>query len=187
MFLDTDKWVQDVEARIAVEHDPTVLRNLGVVRDHMIAERDGDLDKLMDTLSGSPVYLQWGAPQAVQPKGRDQVRAAYEEFVRTKRGSYLEYDIDRIVADASTVITDGVRKSVFPGHFLAAADGFPVRGYPVESPETLYLLVERQITTWPFDADGLLTGEEGYRVVVEVRSLTPDEIDEVAPIFASIG
>jgi hypothetical protein len=29
--------------------------------------------------------------------------------------------------------------------------------------------------TWPFDADGMLTGEEGYRVVQEVRPLTPGE------------
>lgn len=185
MFLDTGKWIAAVEARIATEANPVVRRNLEVVRRHMIAERDGNLGDIMQTLSGHPVYKQWGAPESVQPAGREQVQAVYEDFIGTRRGSYLEYDIDRIVADESAVITDGLRRSVFPASVISAPDGYPVSNYPVEDPADLYLVTERQITSWPFDRDGLLTGEEGYRVVRDVRKLTADELAETAAVFAS--
>ena len=185
MFLDTSKWIAAVEARIATEANPIVRRNLEVVRRHMIAERDGNLDEVMETLSGYPVYKQWGAPENVQPAGREQVRALYADFIGTKRSSYLEYDIDRIVADESAVITDGLRRSVFPASVISAPDGYPVSNYPVESADDLYLVTEQQITSWPLDRDGLLTGEEGYRVVREVRKLTADELAETAAVFAA--
>lgn len=83
------------------------------------------------------------------------------------------------MSDERAVTTDGIRRSVFPGAAISAPDGWPLANYPVDDPDQLYLVTERQITVWPFDDKGLIAGEEFYRVVTDVRLLEPHEAAEV--------
>lgn len=99
MFLDTDKAIQSLRARAAATENAAARRNLEVVIRHMETERDRDLDACMETVSENAVYYQWGGPNKVQPRGREQVRIAYTASFKERRGSYLQYDLDRIVAD----------------------------------------------------------------------------------------
>jgi hypothetical protein len=179
VFLDPEKSIEAIRQRLAETTNPAIRNNLEVIVKHMETERDRDLDTCMDTISEHPVYYQWGGPEKVQPKSREQVRTSYAAAFAERRGAYLQYDIDRIVADEHAITTDGVRRSVFPGAVIGAPDGWPVSNYPVSSPEQLYLVTERQMTVWPFDSAGLLAGEEFYRVVSEVRPLEPHEAAEV--------
>lgn len=179
MFLNVNLWIEQITKRLEATGDPVRRRNLDIVRKHMLAERDGDLESLMATLSPNPRYEQWGGPERYAPRGTEAVRRFYASGISEGRGAYLEYDMDRIVVDEHCIVTDGVRRSVFPGALISSADGWPVSSYPVENPDDYYLVSERQATTWPFDHEtGLLSGEEFYRVVTEVRKLTAEELAE---------
>lgn len=179
MRLDTEASIRAVDERLAITTGPASRHKLDVVRRHMIAERDGDLDGLMATLGAAPVYRQWGAPERFFLSGRQAVRDYYADFVTGHRGARLEYVIDRIVVDSDTIITDGVRRSIYAGSELSGPEGWPLANFPVAGPGVLYLVTERQITTWPFGSDGLLAGEEGYRVVSDVHQLDDAEAAEV--------
>jgi hypothetical protein len=79
-------------------------------------------------------------------------------------GQYcLEMDMDRIVVDDDTIVTEGIMRSVY---YRADASR---RGLPADDPTGFYLLTLRTLIVWPFDAEGFITGEETYSAFV-----TPD-------------
>jgi hypothetical protein len=57
------------------------------------------------------------------------------------------------------------------------------RGLPADDPTAFYLLSLRMLIVWPFDADGLITGEETYSAIVSPDFFKKIEISEVPQKF----
>jgi hypothetical protein len=76
---------------------------------------------------------------------------------------FFEMDMDRIVVDDDTVVTEGYMRSLYYGADAAA------RRLPADDSKGFYLLTLRMLIVWPFDAEGFITGEETYSAFV-----TPD-------------
>lgn len=147
---------QAIEARLARTTDPRQRGMLEVLCDHIRAEASLDLDGLMATLVDEPAYHLWGSGRDTGPKGRDAVVAYYTGLVTSKRG-VLEYDIERIVLDDETIVTEGFIRAFQPGDVARAF------GYAVPDESAHYLVRYRALVIWPFDADGTkLLGEDGY-------------------------
>lgn len=146
-------------ARIAERLDRTTNQRqramLEVVREHMAAEANLDLDGLLVGQVDEPNYHLWGSGRDTGPKGREAVIGYYAELAAAKRG-FLEYDIERIVVDDATIVTEGFIRAYQPG---PVARDF---GFDVDDPDAVYLVRYRALVLWPFDADGRLLGEDGY-------------------------
>jgi hypothetical protein len=76
---------------------------------------------------------------------------------------FPEFDMDRIVVDDDTIVTEGYMRAIYYGADAAR------RGFPVDDQDGFYLLTLRMLIVWPFDAEGFITGEETYSAVT-----TPD-------------
>ena len=153
--LDVTRTWAAVEERLATETDPTLKRNLTLLRDHMRAECTGDLEGLMVTVAEDASYHAYGAPPEQSPQGKAAVRAFYEAFIASG-ATKLQFDVERLVVDRHCILTEGVMKMAWPGATLAA------RGIPVDDPDAFYLYEARMATLWPFDEDGLIIGEDTY-------------------------
>lgn len=169
-----------LEERLARESDPVLRRNLEIVIRHSKAEARGDLDALMDTLTDDPAY-RLGKPGApgMRPRGRDEVRAFYADFIASG-ATRLEHDVDRLAVDRDCVLTDGLMRMAYPGRTLIAL------GIEVDDPDAHYLYETRMAIVWPIDEDGRIIGEESYTdrdgfAGIAERKLAPDDI---APAYA---
>jgi len=165
--LDHELGIKQVAAKIARTHDPRHRRMLEVVRDHMIAENDGDLERVMRTISPNAAYHVWAGPVDNGAKGRDGVRAYYEGFFAIK-GHFFENDCQRILVDDDCVVTESVMRMIKPGTILGN-EPFGPGTSPLDpgdegafDPDAHYLLVGRCLVIWPFDDDLLLIGEDAY-------------------------
>ncbi|MBO2465182.1 nuclear transport factor 2 family protein [Actinomadura violacea] len=154
--IDPKKSWAALEERLARETDPILRRNLEIVITHTKAESRGDLDGLMDTLTDDPAY-RMGTPgmPGMQPRGRDEVRRFYSDFVASG-ATQLEHDIDRLVVDRGHVVTDGLMRMAYPGRTLSAF------GIEVDDPDAFYLYETRMAIVWPISEDGRIIGEESY-------------------------
>lgn len=147
---------QAIEVRLARTTDQRQRGMLEVLGEHIRAEASLDLDGLMGTLVEEPGYHLWGSGRDTGPKGRAEVVAYYSSLVTSKRG-VLEYDIERIVMDDATIVTEGFIRAFQPGDVAKAF------GYEVDDVDAHYLVRYRALVIWPFDADGRkLLGEDGY-------------------------
>jgi hypothetical protein len=144
--------------RIASEMDAVRRRNLEVVARHVVAEVAGDLDALEQTIVKNPKYTTWGGNSVTRLESLDEVRAFYENNVRTGKNR-LSFDITRVLVDEETVITEGVFRHVVEGAFLPGStlpDGGPL------DPHTSYLTAYQALVVWPITPEGLIAGEEIY-------------------------
>jgi hypothetical protein len=109
--------------------------------------------------------------------GREAVQAFYEETI-VKGGQFcLELDMDRIVVDDDTIVTEGNLRSLYYGADAAQ------RGFPVDDPAAFYLLKLRMLIVWPFDAEGFIIGEETYSAITTPDFFTKIETSEVPQTF----
>ena len=107
--IDQTKTFRLLEERIAKTTNPRHLLMLQRVLQHAIGESKPDLDLVMSTLGANPRYIAWGAPADMSPVGREAVQGFYEETIVKGGQWFLELDMDRIVVDDETVVTeDGV-------------------------------------------------------------------------------
>ncbi len=175
MKIDPNRTWKKVEERLAVESDPVLRRNLEVVLAHMKAEATLDLDALMATVSEKAHYHAYGTDDPVMnPEGESAVRTFYEVFAASG-AQRLMLDVDRLVVDRHCVVTEGLMRMAYPGATLRAM------GRDVDDPDAYYLYETRMAILWPFDADGLILGEDSYTGGdgfdgIEGRKLSPDEI-----------
>jgi len=161
-----------VEERLEAETDPILRRNLETVLAHMKAESAGDIDGLLDTLADDVHYHAYGAPDpASSPVGKDGVRGFYERFVASGAGR-LQLDIDRLVVDRDCILTEGVMRMAYPGRTLQAM------GIKVDDPDAHYLYEARMATLWPFDADGMVLGEDTYTGSDGFAGIAERKLDE---------
>jgi hypothetical protein len=169
-IIDQSKTTRLLEQRIAKTTDPRHLLMLNRLLQHAEGEAKLDLDLVMSTLSPDPRYVAWGAPADMSPVGRQAVQTFYEETIVQGGQSYLELDMDRVVVDDDTIVTEGDFRALYYGADAAK------RGFPVDDPAGFYLLTLRMLIVWPFDADGFIKGEETYTAIT-----TPDFFTKVDP------
>ena len=136
-IIDPTKTFRLLEQRIAKTTNPRHLLMLNRVLQHAMGEAKPDLDLVMSTLCPNPRYIAWGAPEDFSPVGREAVHAFYEETI-VKGGQFcLEMEMDRIVVDDDTVVTEGNFRSIYYGADAAK------RGFPADDPTAFYLAVRR--------------------------------------------
>ncbi|HEY2503268.1 MAG TPA: nuclear transport factor 2 family protein [Mycobacterium sp.] len=176
-IIDPTKTFRLLEERIAKTTNPRHLTMLKRLLDHAMGEAKRDLDLVMSTLSANPRYVAWGAPADMSPVGRQPVRSFYEETIVKGGQWFVELDMDRIVVDDDTVVTEGYFRSVYYGADAA------LRGFPVADQDGFYLLTLRMLIVWPFDAEGFIIGEETYSAVTTPDLLTKVETSEVPQTF----
>ncbi|XVQ14981.1 hypothetical protein ACQP1W_21340 [Spirillospora sp. CA-255316] len=124
------------------------------VLEHLEGEVGFDLDRLMRAYPvPEPRYRLWHDGADVGPKGREAVREWYAGHLRA-RGLVLQYDIETIVVDDRTIVTDGYMSAVLPGQNIRD------RGVPLADPSKVYLKRFRNCILWPFNEEGELIGEE---------------------------
>jgi len=169
-IIDQSKTTRLLEQRITKTTNPRHLLMLNRLLQHAKGEAMLDLDLVMSTLSPDPRYVAWGAPADMSPVGRQAVQTFYEDTIVKGGQFYLELDMDRIVVDDDTIVTEGNMRSLYYGADAAK------RGFPFDDPEDFYLLTLRMLVVWPFDADGFIKGEETYTAVT-----TPDFFTKVDP------
>lgn len=129
------------------------------VRNHMEFEITGQLDPLMGTLTGSPVYHFWGnAP--MEMSGEQAIRAFYRDMFE-RGGQQFEVVVERIIVDDGAVVTEGQVKQVHRGSALLAMGMNEVAGQAIAA-DDLVLTTTQLVTVWPADADGKLIGEDIY-------------------------
>ena len=172
-IVDTTLSVRVMEQRLAEETDPRLRQMVSVVLEHLAAEADGSLDRLLATLAPVPAYHLWANGADYGPKGRDGVAEFYTQLVRDKRG-VLEFDITRIVVDDATVVTEGWIRAINQGRLART------RGYDVDDDDAHYLVTSRVVIFWPFNEAGEMLGEDGYANwdPKSGRKLSDDELPE---------
>ena len=166
-----------LEARAAAELNTRRKALVTAVRDHMEAEIKGQLDPLMDTLTGEPIYHFWGQAEPSVIEGRDAVRAFYSGMFATG-GQQFEVVVDKVVVSDNHVITEGQVKQVHRGASLAAMGVDEVDGEPVGD-DDLFVATAQLVTLWPGDEDAKLIGEDiyfGSNAFAQVRRISPDEL-----------
>ena len=179
-MIDPTKGHRAVEERLARTQDPRQRAMLECLRDHLLAEMNADFDLLLSTLSADPQYHFWvdGSGFGEGPRGIDAVRSHYEQLYEEGR-SVVEYDIDRIVVDDETIVTEGFFDQIFPGTILRK------RGVDVDDPEAAYLHRMRLILLWPFDQEAKLLGEDSYAngPMYAKENLRKLPADEIPPVY----
>lgn len=149
----TRTWAK-VEARLATETDPVLVRNLEMLLQHMKAEATLDMESLMATVSEKALYQNF-APGGTDIVGKPAVQQFYENFAAS--GAHkLHLDIDRLVVDRECILTEGVMRMAYPGRTLRAT------GIEVDDPDAYYLFEARMAIVWPIGDDGLFIGEDSY-------------------------
>lgn len=165
---------------IATEVDPKVRHALELVAEHVVAEVAGDIDGLLHTLTGDPEYHIWGASSSKGPVGVDEVREYYGKMVGSGKNR-LDYVLTRVVANASTVVTEGQFHHVFQGCEIAGRAQPWSGGEP--QPGHWYHVAYQCLVVWPLSEDGVLLGEEIYAGEAPriVREVTPEELPHLGP------
>ena len=177
--MDLTKGHRAVEERLDRTQNLRHRAILECLRDHLLAEMQGDFDLLLSTLSTDPQYHFWvdGSGFGDGPRGIDAVRAHYEQLYAEGR-SVLEYDIDRIVLGDDHIVTEGWFDQIFPGAILEK------RGVKLDDSEAVYAHRMRLVLIWPFDQDAKLLGEDSYAngrmyAAENIRKLSAEEIPPI--------
>jgi len=147
-----------LDRRIEIEDDPRRKLLLTRVRDHMRTEITGQLDGLMDTLTADPAYHFRGLGFDMGPKGRKNVHDFYRDMI-AGGGNRFQFDIQRIVVDHDSVVTEGFMRTLTRGEDLIASGVSEVDGEPVDA-NAKYLSENLILTVWPADEQGQLIGED---------------------------
>ena len=176
-IIDPTKTYRLIEHRIAKTTNSRHLLMLNRLLQHAMGEAKLDLDLVMSTLCPNPRYIAWGAPADMSPVGREAVRTFYEDTIVKGGQAFLELDMDRIVVDDETIVTEGYFRSLYYG-----ADATK-RGFPADDPTGFYLLTLRMLIVWPFDEEGFIKGEETYSAITTPDFFTKVESSQVPQTF----
>lgn len=172
-MIEQAKGWQAVQRRLDTTTNERHRKVLETLRDHLLAEATSDFDLLLSTLAADPQYHFWvdGSGFGAGPRGLDAVRSHYETLYDERR-HVCEYDIERIVADDDTVVTEGWFHQLYPGRVIAS------RGADVDDLEAVYRVTMRLVLFWPFDAEAKLIGEDSYS---DGTMFSPERIEKVEP------
>lgn len=180
MKIDPNQTWQLVEQRYHEENDPVVKRNLELVLEHMKAEGRGDIEGVVATLSERPIYKTHSNPDEdfLNPcTDKDAVRHFYDLAVVQPQAHQLEFDCDRVIADRTSVFTEGRFRQAYPGAVLQSM------GIEVDDPNAMYLSETRLGIVWPVDPEsGMLRGEEVYSGTDSWAGIADRKVTEIVPI-----
>ena len=154
---------------------------LETVIEHLEAEEAMSVDRLLATLAPEPKYHLWANGADYGPKSREAIAAYYTQLVVDNR-AVLEFDIDRIVVDDKCVVTEGWIRAINKG---SIAKG---RGWMVDDDDADYLVTQRVVIFWPFNAAGQMIGEDGYANLDPraVRKLDESELPDAYTARAAV-
>ncbi len=179
MKLNPNNTWRFVQERMESESNPTVRRNLELVLEHMKREAAADIEGVVATLCDSPRYVTHDMPDEpiMNPTGdKDAVRGFYDMTIVQTGAHKLELACDRVIADESAVMTEGIMRMAYPGQTLIAM------GIDVDDADAYYLYQTRMGVVWPVDPEsGLLIGEETYTGTdgfagIADRKINPEDI-----------
>jgi len=176
MLLDPSISTQPYKNRLAAEQDPLVRRNLELVIEHVQAEIDGDLERIMRTLVPEPVYHVYNITAADGStinsvvSGVAATRQMYMDALKAGSAQLQELKINFVVADRACVANDAYLRVPWSGAALKAL-GFDA------DPEATYLYEGRQCNFWPMHESGLLLGEDMYFDPAGFRDILSRRID----------
>lgn len=176
MKLDPLRSLEKVDAAIAADANPRHRAMLENFREHLLAELEGDVDRIMKTQVEEPRYQFWGSGIGdFGPKGGAAVRAFYQHIFEQGYNK-LYYEIDRIFCGDDHLFHDGVLHMIWPGRALRAV------GVQVDDPDAHYLYSYRSAAIFKYDAAGRCLGEDTYSdgtpTLERVRKLAPDELPD---------
>jgi hypothetical protein len=177
----TNAW-RLLEERLKTETNPLHRAHLETVIHHQKGEALGNIDQIISTLSPNCVYNVYDAPGAPPRvyRGHAGARQWYTELLETISVD-LEHAVEILTLTDDYVVMDGPTRAAIPGKVLEKA------GIKVQDPEAFYLIESRTLVIWPFDKDGLVLGEDIYRIggtplaKAAERMLHPDEIGHYPP------
>jgi len=155
--IDPDRGWQILEKHLSGIRDERRRAVLGCVVDHLRAEATADFEGLLKTLAPDPQYRFWveGSGFSGGPKGLDAVKSHYVGLYRERR-HVCDWEIDRVVVDEHTAVTEGWFDQLFPGSVMRK------RGVEIDAVDAVYALRMRMVIVWPVDADAKLIGEDSY-------------------------
>jgi hypothetical protein len=166
--FDPSRGWEALEARLARTESPRQRQMLETVIEHVKAEADQSLERLMATLVPDPQYHFWVGGKDVGPKGHQAVRDYYATFVASG-GAIFQTPKDRIVVDDDNLAYEGTISNIVPGRVAKA------RGYNIDDEGAHYLVRFRNVVFWSFDDEGLATGEDSY------TAIDPDDFERLDP------
>jgi hypothetical protein len=164
--FDPSRGWEALEERLALTESPRQRKMLETVIEHVKAEADQSLERLMATLVPEPQYHFWVGGKDVGPKGHEAVRDYYATFVASG-GAIFQTPKDRIVVDDDNLAYEGTISNIVPGRVAKA------RGYNIEDETAHYLVRFRNVVFWSFDDDGLAVGEDSY------TAIDPDDFEQL--------
>ncbi len=167
-LIDQHAAAKAVEDRLSRTSDPRQRGMLVTVAEHLRAEVVADVGRLLATLVDDPVYHLWSEGHDVGRAGSTAMLACCSDLALRRRRQVLEFSIERIVVDADTVVTEGWIHAINLGAVARA------RGWNVDDDEASYLVTQRVVIFWPFDAEGRMLGEDGY------ANFDPDAVQRLA-------
>lgn len=155
MEFDRSVTWSDLEERLARTTNPRHRRMLQTAIDHGRAEGDEDFDAVMATLCPDPEFHFWSAGKVRVIKGWEETSAYYSALCSSP-GTYFESRKVRIVLDDDNLVTENVYRILLPGAVARE------RGYDVPDVDAHYVVHNRAVIFWPFDAAGELIGEDVF-------------------------
>lgn len=174
--IDPQKMVRFMDAKIAATENLRHRRNLKTVRDHMYYEAMLDPDGVMSTLSPDASYTLWIGNEDMGPKTYDAIRDWYiDTNIRRQRSFVIEYDLNRVMVDDDTVVTEGQMNLITDAQYAK------MFGVEVVDPAAIYLQSFRQIVFWPLDAQGKCLGEDFYTSGCDASAFRRLREEEIHP------
>jgi hypothetical protein len=176
-IIDQSKTFKGMEERLARTTNPRHRAMLEKLLVNARGEAAPDIDMVMGTLGENPAYHSWTAGPAMSPRGRDAVLEFYIKEVVHAGRHVFEFDIDRMVVDDDTIVTEGYMTMLYLGRDAIAT------GLPVDDPAAFYAVRMRMIIVWPYDDEGMICGEDSYSAPARENFITKVPPDQVPAAF----
>lgn len=168
--IDPAESLRILDRKRAELKDPAHQQMIDVFQEHMRAELDKDLERIMRTLVPEPEYHLWGNSEMPHFSGQAATRAFYTAIFESGTNQ-LERTFDRFIIDDYGIFFDGHNKVVIPGPVAGSLARFAP---DVELEESgTYLLIQRTAVILPY-RDGLMVGEDFYDDNEDVQVLRID-------------
>lgn len=120
---------------------------LELVEEHMRAENDHDVDRIMQTFGKHPTFVL----NSDTFTGQENIRGMYESFGFGGRGGFANIHVEvkqRHVSDDAIIL-----EAILRAEHASEWQGIPATGKKIEVP---------LCAVFPFDEDGKLAGERVY-------------------------
>ena len=154
---------------------------LTLVRDHMAAEVQGDLQPLMQTLVADPVYNIWNQAGPMRLQGRATIEGLYRDMFEVGAEQF-EFVIEKIITGSNDVVTEGHLKQIHTAGGLRDA-GIEHVGESAVDESALWLSDAQIVVIWPATAEGHLIGEDTYYGEDPFATLVPVSEDDLPSYF----